>query len=360
MEIFRHAYSPNLMRRITEIVPDQSCWRHFIYATSVLNGTEIGRVDNFPSSSTSRNTAAPPLAAHQVLDRHSPAKVIHLSQSRLMPLLFDEVLAEAGDTTRSRGGKGGHVVRFGHEVKDVREVVEGVQLLVEEKETCDMHVFQGHYVVAADGSSSVIRHKAQISMLGERGVQHLMNIHFSSRALAQATSHRPAMLYFIYNAEVVCVLVAHHYPSGEFVAQVPYFPPAQSPEDFGPVTVRALLDAAIGTAFTDLTVHSVRPWIMDCQVAQRYRSGRIFLAGDAAHRFPPAGGFGMNTGIQDAHNLSWKIASVLQNSANGALLDTYEVRYIRWALLLFWGGGRMHAHILVTINVTLYMALDEM
>ena len=50
------------------------------------------------------------------------------------------------------------------------------------------------------------------------------------------------------------------------------------------------------------------------QVAERYASGRVLLAGDAAHRFPPAGGFGMNTGIQDAHNLAWKLAAVLHGA----------------------------------------------
>lgn len=52
---------------------------------------------------------------------------------------------------------------------------------------------------------------------------------------------------------------------------------------------------------------------------------RIFLLGDSAHRFPPAGGFGMNTGIQDAHNLAWKLAAVLQGGAGECLLDSYEV-----------------------------------
>jgi putative polyketide hydroxylase len=64
---------------------------------------------------------------------------------------------------------------------------------------------------------------------------------------------------------------------------------------------------------------------MSAQVAERYREGRILLAGDAAHRFPPTGGFGMNTGIQDAHNLAWKLAAVTEGSAGSALLDSYEI-----------------------------------
>src|SRR5262249_17496803 len=57
---------------------------------------------------------------------------------------------------------------------------------------------------------------------------------------------------------------------------------------------------------------------------ERYSAGRIFLAGDAAHHMPPTGGFGMNTGVQDVHNLAWKLAAVLQGWAAPALLDTYE------------------------------------
>ena len=65
---------------------------------------------------------------------------------------------------------------------------------------------------------------------------------------------------------------------------------------------------------------------MTAQIAERYRAGRVFLVGDAAHRFPPTGGMGMNTGIQDAHNLCWKLAAVEAGWASDALLlDTYEV-----------------------------------
>jgi 2,4-dichlorophenol 6-monooxygenase len=63
---------------------------------------------------------------------------------------------------------------------------------------------------------------------------------------------------------------------------------------------------------------------MTAQVAECYRAGRVFLAGDAAHRFPPTGGLGLNTGVQDAHNLAWKLALVLRRDAGEALLDSYD------------------------------------
>ena len=60
------------------------------------------------------------------------------------------------------------------------------------------------------------------------------------------------------------------------------------------------------------------------RLAERYRQGRVFIAGDAAHIHPPTGGQGMNTGIQDAYNLAWKLALVVQGAAPEALLDSYE------------------------------------
>ncbi|KAM3572825.1 hypothetical protein VYU27_005184 [Nannochloropsis oceanica] len=329
MELFRHAFHPSLFQRINNCVPPLRLWRHFIYATSVLNGTEIGRVDHFsPTSALASANTSP--APHVLLNEQSPACVAHLSQSRLMPLLYDEVMAAAKKRKEIRfnGSNYQQVVHFGHEVTKFQSHEpgegQGVQVIVQDKASGHTRVFEGSYLIVANGASSCLRQQAQIDMQGECGIQHLVNIHFSSRALAKATEHRPAMLYFLFNAQVICVLVAHHFPTGEFVAQVPFFPPVQSPDDFDAATVKTLLDAAIGRTLPDLTVHSVQPWTMDCQVAERYRSGRILLAGDAAHRFPPAGGFGMNTGIQDAHNLAWKLALVLNGHVNETFLDTYE------------------------------------
>ena len=64
---------------------------------------------------------------------------------------------------------------------------------------------------------------------------------------------------------------------------------------------------------------------MTAQVANAYRKGRIFLAGDSAHRIPPAGGLGLNTGVGDVQNLTWKLAAVMKGAAGDALLDSYEI-----------------------------------
>jgi hypothetical protein len=71
-------------------------------------------------------------------------------------------------------------------------------------------------------------------------------------------------------------------------------------------------------------VLGVSPWQASAIVADTYRVGDIFLAGDAAHEMPPTGGFGLNTGVQDVHNLAWKIAAVLRGDADDQLLDSYH------------------------------------
>ena len=68
---------------------------------------------------------------------------------------------------------------------------------------------------------------------------------------------------------------------------------------------------AVGVADLDVEITGKAPWHAAERVADRYRSGRVFLAGDSAHEMSPTGAFGSNTGIQDAHNLAWKLAAVL-------------------------------------------------
>src|SRR4029078_9804760 len=80
----------------------------------------------------------------------------------------------------------------------------------------------------------------------------------------------------------------------------------RKPEDFTPQHSTDMIRRAVGVPDLPVKVLGVAPWIASAQVAERYRDGRVLLAGDAAHEMPPTGGFGMNTGIQDVQNLCWK------------------------------------------------------
>lgn len=127
------------------------------------------------------------------------------------------------------------------------------------------------------------------------------------------------MLHFVYNSSIVCVLVSHEPESGEFVLQVPYYPPIETVDDF---TASRCLDIIQSACFEtrpasfECQLIDVNSWRMEAVVADQYHSedgdySRVVLAGDSAHAFPPSGGFGLNTGIGDAFNLAHKISSSL-------------------------------------------------
>ena len=82
--------------------------------------------------------------------------------------------------------------------------------------------------------------------------------------------------------------------------------------------------SAVGVPELEVEIEDVATWKAEAVCAEAYRRGNVFLAGDAAHVVPPTGGFGGNTGVQDAANLGWKLAAVLRGEADEALLDSYE------------------------------------
>ncbi|KAG1678055.1 hypothetical protein FOA52_000851 [Chlamydomonas sp. UWO 241] len=299
MEVFRHL--DGLADEVASLSPPLEEWRRFVYCRSMAGGI-LGEVDHFQGQDTPGN----PLM--------SPEPVSHLPQSRLLPLLLRRVKEQPLIT-----------LLMGHTVTGVQQSDSGVTVHARASSGAPATVHAA-YLAAADGASSAVRTALGIDMHGPAALQHLINIHFTSAALGRLAASRPAMLYFVFNAEVVAAIVAHTISEGEFVAQVPFFPPLQSPANFDEATCARLVAAASGLpeGLPDVQIKTVRPWVMSAQVASSFRSGRVFLLGDAAHRFPPAGGFGMNTGVQDAHNLGWKLATVLHGRAGEGLLDSYE------------------------------------
>ncbi|ETV76466.1 hypothetical protein, variant 1 [Aphanomyces astaci] len=194
---------------------------------------------------------------------------------------------------------------------------------------------QYEYVVGADGAHSKVRSLLQIPMEGPPPLQSLVNVHFTSHELAAHARTSPAMLYFIFNPSVIGVLIAHDLANGEWVFQIPVFPLHDQPPqaNFPPDRCIDLIRAAAGAPSLDVALHSVGAWKMTAQVAAQYADAnhQVFVVGDAAHQFPPAGGFGMNTGIQDAHNLAWKLAHHIHNPPKSPInssmswLPTYGV-----------------------------------
>jgi len=194
------------------------------------------------------------------------------------------------------------------------------------------------YVVACDGAHSTLRRQFGIKMEGDQTIQHLLNVHFRVREGTLLHSKlvnidRCGMLHFVFNKKCILVFVSHDVAIGEWIVQIPIFPPFQEACDISHSAIEEMVQIGL-VGYTEketkdsIEILSVRPWCMSSIIAERYMAGpqnRVILAGDAAHAFPPAGGFGMNTGLQDAHNLAWKLSSVLQGcSYHPTLIDSYE------------------------------------
>ena len=110
--------------------------------------------------------------------------------------------------------------------------------------------------------------------------------------------------------------------SEEWVFHVAY--QGEGPKDLTDEQVERNMRLALGIPDLPLTIHKITRWTIEGVLASKFRAGHVFLVGDAAHRHPPTGGLGLTSGIQDAHNLCWKLAAVLKGQAGEALLDSYE------------------------------------
>jgi 2-polyprenyl-6-methoxyphenol hydroxylase-like FAD-dependent oxidoreductase len=238
----------------------------------------------------------------------SPTSIANLAQNRLEPLLLDLVAA----SSRSE-------VRFSSEVTSV-ESRDG-HVLLRVRDGAGQSEVRAAWAVACDGASSSVRRSLGIEMDGPSSIQKFVSVYFEAN-LERYIAGRTGPLFWICGARTRGVVIGFDLVR-TWALMVPYSEPATA-DDFTPAVVDRLVRDAIGDEKADFRVTSVGNWNMSAQLAERYRDGRVFLAGDAAHRFPPSGGFGMNTGIQDAHNLAWKLAAVVRGTAGEALLDTYE------------------------------------
>ncbi|PKA55809.1 hypothetical protein AXF42_Ash012101 [Apostasia shenzhenica] len=319
MELFRKM--DGLADEIQKLQPPVHLWRKFIYCTSI-SGPILGSVDHMQP---------------QDLEKNSPMSVAHYSQYKLIKLLLMR-LERLGFRLCTPDGiqhlyceifKENKIL-MGFECTSIKPTPGGVEVgasyLKEGKlEKMNLHC---SFLIGSDGARSTVRRLVSIKMQGERDLQRLVSIHFLSKDLGKYLLHkRPGMLFFIFNPAAVGALVAHDLNEGEFVLQIPCYPPQQNFEDFDYEVCEEIIFKLVGWKLQDVQVVDVKPWVMHAEVAEKYTScnNRVILAGDSAHCFPPAGGFGMNTGIQDAHNLAWKICLLLNNVASTSIIETYEM-----------------------------------
>ena len=237
----------------------------------------------------------------------SPSPTANLSQDRFERILLDRLAA-----TTARGA-----VRFEHAWEGY-STTDGLYL--SRVQTPDGPVeITSCYLIGADGAGSRVRKAADIDMVGPDNLQTFMNIHFSAN-LREPLAGREGLLYWIMDKDVEGTFIAHDIERNWIFMKT--IDPSEPLDPIDEGKFAALLREAIG-ADVPVTIHSMNAWRMTAQIASAFRRDRLFLVGDAAHRFPPTGGIGMNTGFQDAHNLAWKVAMV-EAGGDPRLLDTFE------------------------------------
>lgn len=252
-------------------------------------------------------------------DRFSPCQAFHCPQPHLESVLRDAV-AQC-ETVKCLYGA--HVQDFSQD-KDTVTVsfeVEGQQQSVQAK-----------YLVGADGDQSRVRRRLGIERFGPGELGRFLSVYFKAN-IGDRLAGRVAYLSNVLGDDWFEVFVAvngkdlwlmHHYLEGDETAG-----------QYDSARLQQIIINALGFTDIDVEVISTNPWVMSPAIAERWRDGRIFLVGDAAARVSPAGGLGMNNGLQSAHNLAWKLACVITAQQAPSLLDSYEAERLPAARFTF-------------------------
>lgn len=228
---------------------------------------------------------------------------------------FERVLQRTLDAS-------GEQTEFGREWEGATQERDAVVSRVRDRLSGDTLEIRSRYLIAADGAGSPIRKSRGVPMVGPAMLQRFLMVHFGAD-LRAIVKDRPGILYWVVDPEAASTFVAHDIDR-EWVYMTALGEEDGTADDYPPERCRELILRAIGGPRPPLEIKTVSTWVMSAQVAERFRDDRIFLAGDAAHRFPPTGALGLNSGVQDVHGLAWRLAGVLAGWAPESLLDSYE------------------------------------
>nr|AIW62996.1 FAD-dependent monooxygenase [uncultured bacterium BAC-AB1442/1414/561] len=247
------------------------------------------------------------------IGRLSPCGWSLIDQNRLEPLL------------RQRAENAGGQVRYSVRAERVHIDAEGATVVLADRETGAEETVRTRYVIAADGNRSRIGGNLGVGHRGPGSLSHLVSFFFRAD-LTEAIRGRRIIAAYVNNDRVKGTFMPLD-NAERWAFNVSYHPEkGETPDDF---TVQRCIDLVrLGVGEPDLAVEiegtDRLPWEIAGRSAETMRHGPVFIAGDAAHVMPPTGAFGASTGIQDAHNLAWKIAYVIRGMAGPELLDSYD------------------------------------
>ncbi|WP_099024914.1 FAD-dependent monooxygenase [Mycolicibacterium palauense] len=326
MEIYRQH---GVADAIFDVAASPEQFGNILWLTSLggdgpLDRKELHRMDAFGGG-----------ALRESYQADSPVLGANYPQIRLEPLLRAEA------EKRAPGA-----VRFHHDLLDWTQDESGVTATVLDRDSDETFTVKARYVIAADGGKTV-GPRLGVAMEGFTDIVDMVSTHFSAD-LSDYWEDGTLITWFMNpegeNSWAAGALIQQGPTWGrhseEWIAHFAFRP--DDPERFNEAAIAPRLRELLRLPDLEMEVHKVSHWILDCVIADRWRHQNVFLAGDAAHRQPPASGQGMNSGILDAHNLTWKLAQVLSGAADESLLDSYEAErkpvateVAFWALMAF-------------------------
>ncbi|MFZ3119498.1 MAG: FAD-dependent oxidoreductase [Variovorax sp.] len=268
-----------------------------IYVTS-LNGWELGR-EFFPSMRTDQ---PPP---------YSPQK-----RERCPQNMFDPILRKFAESHESVQ------LKLRHKLVALTQDDQGVTATVQDLEHEREVTIRARYLVGCDGGRSRVREQLGITMSGRGLLTYTTNVIFRCENFDALHHTKPGYRYIFLGPEGTCgTLVAIN---GRDQWRMSLIGNAQENKTYTEDELKAFAWRAMGKPF-ELEILSILPWQRYELVADTYRKGRCFLAGDSCHLTSPTGGLGMNTGIGDAVDLGWKLSAMLEGWGGPKLLDSYEI-----------------------------------
>ncbi|MED1508913.1 FAD-dependent monooxygenase [Bacillus proteolyticus] len=252
----------------------------------------------------------------QKIEEISPSKQTACYQITLEEMMLLEA--------KTLGGQ----LSFYHELVSFEQKENGVIATIRDRKTEKESVIHCDYVIAADGAKSKTREQLGITTEGRGTIGgYYMNIYFEAD-LSEFIQGDAFGFSMVLHPDVLGALIPVD-NERRWIYHVSYDPlKGEGPEDFTIERCKQIIQTVIGSTNIESEILSVLPWEATESTAVKFQDNRVFLVGDSAHIMPPTGGFGSNTGIQDAHNLAWKLAAVIKGAAKPKLLETYhEERY---------------------------------
>ncbi len=241
----------------------------------------------------------------------SPCEMCNAPQHVLEPILLDRARELGAD------------VRLHHEVVTIEQDDERVRARVRPRDGGSEFEVVARYAIGCDGARTLVGRDGGFEFEGEAGLGDAITVWIEAD-LSRYTAHRSGALFVTVtpgSQDLVSIWTCVE-PWNEW--STIFLRPGLASNDLDESVVIESVRAAIGDDDVDFRIKKVSPWKFNHVVAAHYRRGRFFLAGDAAHRHPPANGLGSNTSMQDTYNLAWKLGLVVRGLADDGLLDTYD------------------------------------